>query len=204
MLEVASLPPSIIMAGFRPMTSVQIEADVFTLPLFSWAQTIRRKRGAGMAPKHCRDCGCKINRGSRGRCKACATVGQLRARPADFLETLRKLGSQGAARHYHASFSTVTRWRRELELKPQARMKRGIGQSRPDRGFTPRPVLNNRDMSLVGQAVDYLRRFGSVYRCDASGKAVTKGTHWRRNFAVMTDDDVIQRAERLGWVKVEM
>ena len=182
----------------------QIEADVFTLPLFSWAQTIHRKRGSGIAPKHCRDCGCLINRSSRGRCKPCATTGLKRARPADFLETLRKLGSQGAARHYRASLGTVTRWRRELELKPQARMKRGIGQSRSDRGFMPRPLLQNRDMSLAGQAADYLRRYGSVYRCDDLGKPMAKGSHWRRNYAVMSDDELIQRAERLGWKRMEM
>lgn len=185
------------------LQAVRIRANVSALPLFAWADTraslIRRARGSKPAPKHCRDCGRPINRSSRGRCKACAHIGLKRECPGDFLAVLRRFGSQGAAQHYRASLATITRWRRELKLEPQARMKRGIGQSRPDRGFTPRPMVQNRDMSLAGQAADYLRRFGSVYRCDETGSPKPKGTHWRRNYAVLSDEQLIARAEKLGW-----
>lgn len=196
---------------FRPcaisLARHDIEADIFTLPLFTWASQpikARRLRGAKPIAKHCRDCGCIINRSSRGRCKPCATVGLRRSCPDDFLPVLRRLGSQGAARHYHASLATVTRWRRELELRPQARMKKGIGQSRSDRGFIPRPLIQNRDMTLAGQAADFLRRFGSVYRCDVRGTPMAKGTHWRRAYAVLSDEELMHRAQRLGWCEVEM
>lgn len=149
--------------------------------------------------RHCRDCGAIINRSSRGQCKPCATVGLRRSCPEDFLFILRRLGSQGASRHYRASLSTVTRWRRELELKPQTRMKVGIGQSRMSPGFMPRPLLLYRDMTIAGQAADYLRRYGSVYRCDENGKPNSKGTHWRRGLSIITDDSLIHRAVRLGW-----
>lgn len=185
-----------------------LEAQSFAdLPLFRWAlanpRKVRRLRGAKPIVKHCRDCGCPINRSSRGRCKPCATVGLRRPVPDGFMSILRRTGSHGAAQHYHASLATVTRWRREIELKPQARMKKGIGQSRTDRGFVARPLIQIRDMTLAGQAADYLRRFGSVYRCNEVGNAVTKGTHWRRGFSVMDDNELIRRAERLGWAKME-
>lgn len=172
------------------------------LPLFAWLMSNPRKGGRPprqtVPLKHCCDCGAVINRSSRGRCKPCAHIGLKRPCPDDLLAVLRSQGSHGAARHYHASLSTVTRWRREMELKRQARLKKGIGQSQPQ-GFQQRPLISNRDMSQAGQAADYLRRYGAVYRCDAVGKPNPKGTHWKRNFAVLTDDEIIARASRLGW-----
>lgn len=159
---------------------------------------MRIRRGKRLA-KHCVDCGAEINRSSRARCKACARIGLKRAIPDDFLVILRRLGSQGAARHYRSSLSTVTRWRRELKMKPQARMKKGIGQSRVDRGFVARPLIVNRDMSRVGMAAEYLSRFGPIYRCTEEGKPNAKGSHWRRGFAVMSDAGMIERAKRMGW-----
>lgn len=163
------------------------------------AKSAARLRKHRREIKRCIDCGTTINRSSRGRCKRCAVVGLRRDCPSDFLAILRSLGSQGAARHYHASLATVTRWRRELEIRPQARMKRGIGQSRTERGFTARPLMVNRDMSRAGCAAEYLRRWGSVYRCTAEGAPQAKGTHWRRNLSILNDDELIHRACKLGW-----
>lgn len=164
-----------------------------------------RKRSKYPA-KHCRTCGTEINRSSRGQCKPCSVIGLRRACPEDFLTVLRKLGSQGAARHYHASLATVTRWRRERGLTPQLRMMRS---SRPtgttghlSRGFTPRPMIQHRDMTTAGMAAEFLRRYGSVYRCDPDGTPNSKGTHWRRFLNVVTDEDLIARAKKLGWNEV--
>ncbi|KUR71191.1 hypothetical protein AQZ52_11005 [Novosphingobium fuchskuhlense] len=174
------------------------------LPLFAWSFAMTnvgaRLRKHRREIKRCRDCGVVINRSSRGRCKRCAVVGLRRDCPADFLAILRSLGSQGAARHYHASLATVTRWRRELEIRPQTRMKRGIGQSRTDRGFTARPLIAHRDMSRAGCAAEFLRRWGSVYRCTADGAPNAKGQFWKRNHTVLTDDQIIARATKLGWI----
>jgi|GEM_PF-6846991 len=184
-----------------------IEFDLAGLPLFSWFAKPARKGGrparATLPAKHCRDCGAPINRSSRERCKPCSDKAQRRSCPGDFLAILRKLGSQGAAAHYRASLATVTRWRRELELRPQARMKKGIGQSRPQ-GFVARPLLINRDTSMAGQAADFLRRFGAVYRCDEAGPPNPKGKFWKRNFVVLTDDELVARAKRLGWMGWEL
>lgn len=60
-----------------------------------------------------------------------------------------------------------------------------------------------RDLTLAGQAADFLRRFGSVYRCDVTGKPNSKGTRWKRNYSVLTDDELMHRARRLGWTPME-
>jgi hypothetical protein len=56
-----------------------------------------------------------------------------------------------------------------------------------------------RDMSRAGMAADYLRRFGPIWRCDSRGTQLSDGAFWRRNMAVLTDDEVIERAQHLGW-----
>lgn len=153
---------------------------------------------------HCTDCGVPISPYSRGRCRKCGYVGLKRAVPDDFHAVLRLRGSQGAAEHYHASLATVTRWRREVGFRPQERARKpsmmGITRSR---GFVERPLMLCRDFTLAGQAADFLRKWGAVYRCDEVGKPNAKGSHWKRNFTVLTDDEIRHRATRLGWKAME-
>lgn len=56
------------------------------------------------------------------------------------------------------------------------------------------------EQSLAGRAVEEcLRRYGPVFRCDATGAALRDGFFWNRAGRVLSDDDVIARAEALGW-----
>lgn len=157
---------------------------------------------ASFRAHHCIDCGTPISPYSRGRCRSCGYKGLKREVPDDFAKVVRVMGSQGAARHYHTSLSTVTRWRREMGMVKHERAKRpsfsGGGTFRT-RGFVERPLMTNRDFTLAGQAAEFLRHYGSVYRCDASGKPNAKGTHWKRNFSILTDDQIVSRAKRLGF-----
>lgn len=52
-----------------------------------------------------------------------------------------------------------------------------------------------RDMSAAGQAADFLRKFGPVYRCDVRGRPLADGFFWRRGSAVLSDDELIERAD---------
>jgi len=207
------VPPGAIQRA--RLTAEQIATAVGELPLWGWFmangkpprrvhRTPRPEDGSPLSYRgnHCTDCNAPISPYSRGRCRKCGYSALVRPVPEDFLAVLRKLGSQGAARHYHSSLATVTRWRRELDLKPQYRAKKGIGQSR-FRGFTERPLINHRDLTMAGQAVEFLRRYGAVYRCDGDGKPNAKGSHWRRNYSILSDEQVIYQATRLGWVQVE-
>lgn len=195
-------------APTRKMRHVRNHPASAELPLFAWVATAKRggrPRSNSQPPaKHCKTCGTQISRYSRGHCRRCGYLGLKRSCPDDFLGVLHRLGSQGAAKHFNASLSTVTRWRRECGMVLHERARRAphpgpMFKARQGFLIIDRP---QRDMSLAGQAADHLRQFGSVYRCDANGKASPKGTHWRRNNAVLTDAEIMARAERLGW-KVE-
>lgn len=153
--------------------------------------------------KVCVDCGVRISPYSRGRCVKCGYKGLVRPVPEDFMAILRLHGSPGAARHYHASLSTITRWRRQIGLRPDARIKKGIGQSR-SRGFVERPLISKRDLTVIGQAVDFLRTRGPVFRCDAHGAPAVHGEFWNRGGWVLSDNDILARATRLGWAPVEV
>lgn len=205
MMQVQNFVGSVAVMALRRKNKRQpCQMDPCALPLFAWVakpdRRTSRRRASSQPTKHCADCGVMINRGSRGRCKRCAVIGLKRAIPADFDAVIRRLGSQQAARHYHASLATITRWRRELGFKPQARMNVSRGpRAKPIHAFVQRPLIQNRDMSRAGLAADFLRRYGAVYRCDDNGKPNAKGAFWKRNYAVLTDDELIARATRLGW-----
>lgn len=156
------------------------------------------------AGNHCLDCGVPISVYSRGRCRTCAYLKLKRPVPDDFIAVLRCKGSVLAADHYRTSASTITRWRRELDLRPHMRAKKRTGPIRRMSAFTERPLVQHKDWSLIGQAAEFLRHIGPVFRCLASGAAAEKGEFWNRNGFVLTDDDLMSRAHRLGWVPVEI
>lgn len=159
------------------------------------------------AGDYCKDCGVPISAYSRGRCGPCADLARTRPIPDDFMIVLKQKGSLGAAAHYRASAATVTRWRRQMDLRPHARaVKRPVNFSarRVSGGFRETPLPNNRDWSIVGQAVEFLRRIGPVFRCAATGAATSAGEFWNRNGWVLSDEDVMSRATRLGWKPVEV
>ncbi|GAA0729926.1 hypothetical protein [Sphingomonas japonica] len=96
--------------------------------------------------------------------------------------------------HFKVGDGTLRRWLAETGVKPR----------RPQVKKAHRPAVTrlckNSDGSLAGRAVEEcLRFYGPVHRCNADGRTNDAGTHWRRGMAVLTDADVIERAERLGW-----
>ena len=180
------------------------------LPLFAWAVMSKsrggRPRSNSQPPaKHCKTCGTQISRYSRGHCRSCGYLGLKRDCPCDFMDVLHRLGSQGAAKHFNASLSTVTRWRREAGMALHERARRGrVGGHQPFVKSASLVVRGpQRDVTLPGQAADFLRQFGSVHRCDEKGKPNAKGKFWRRNFSVLSDEEIMARAERLGWKAME-
>lgn len=159
------------------------------------------RTGAMTAAWQCSDCGRPIAPDSRGRCATCARRGLHRAVPDDFVETLERLGSAGCAAYYRASLTTVTKWRRAKGLKPQFRAKR-VSQGMRVRGRPgggERPLAVKRDWSRAGQAAEFLRRFGPISRCDENRAFNPAGEFWNRNGHLLSADDVVSRAERLGW-----
>jgi hypothetical protein len=154
--------------------------------------------------RQCVDCGAPISAYSRGRCEPCAYLTMRRPMPEDFMIILKRLGSAGAARHYRSSLSTITKWRRDLEIRPNARAKKPTAR----RTYPTKCNINyqHREWTRPAQAAYFLQRFDAVFRCDEHGHVPKKGEalFWYRNGRVLTDDEIMAKAARLGWKPVSV
>jgi hypothetical protein len=56
-------------------------------------------------------------------------------------------------------------------------------------------LSRHRDMSAAGQAADYLRQFGAVWRCTETGRPDPAGKCWRRGSAVLSAAEIVERAD---------
>ena len=56
-----------------------------------------------------------------------------------------------------------------------------------------------RSQGVADMAAQHLRRDAPVFRADADGKANPKGKCWRYGNTVLTEDEMIAKAERKGW-----
>lgn len=63
----------------------------------------------------------------------------------------------------------------------------------------PGRIPTGGDGSLASRAADFLRPLCPVYRCDAVGNPLPDGAFWLRGRAVLTDDELIERARVRGW-----
>lgn len=124
--------------------------------------------------------------------------------PADFAECWATMSQVDLAQHYGHCIATINNWVKHLGLKrvrakappkPVSSMTWAANRSH-ERVTTQRHL---RDTSKVGEAVDYLRRYGPVWRCNDRGGASIGGKFWRRGSAILTNAEVIERAERLGF-----
>lgn len=55
------------------------------------------------------------------------------------------------------------------------------------------------DGHYAPQAVDFLRRFASVYRCDEAGAPDSGGSHYRYGNMVKSPKEFVELARRKGW-----
>jgi hypothetical protein len=130
--------------------------------------------------------------------------------PADFVTLYQTMTLEQLRKHYDRGWLCIKRWEKETGAtrppkpakpakQPAVRLVKATKASstplRPN-AFQNVPVDRvQRDMSPVGQAADYLRRFGPVYRCDVKGRPLADGFFWRRGTAILTDQDLIERAD---------
>jgi hypothetical protein len=120
--------------------------------------------------------------------------------PPDFARVAPTKTRYMLALHYRRGVGTIDRWCAEARVSPRPGQGRGTPVrivSGSDRAFSP-VEKPHRDLSPAGRAVDFLRRFGPVTRCDAEGRHDAEGTHYRRGAFVLTGDELIARALRLG------
>lgn len=123
--------------------------------------------------------------------------------PADFATWALGKSLRAISEHYGMSSEAARRFRVEAGIEaPPVGFHRQPASPAPLITYAymaaplNRPV---RDGSRAGMAADYLRKFGAVFRCTAMGAADAKGSHWRRGSAILTDAEIIQRAEYNGW-----
>ena len=145
--------------------------------------------------------------------------------PADFEELWPTMSRDKLARHYKRSENIITAWTKERGLsrprgitlaylasvgnpkEPRAPKPRKSRAKPKVPGKTPwttsgghraQEIMVQRDMSPVGLAVEYLRMFSAVYRCNAEGRPdPIAGKFWLRGHTVLTDADIIERADWL-------
>ena len=186
------------------------------------------KRGPKPSGGTCVDCGVKcFKRATRCRpCSGIARAGIARSKqdreaplPADFAKVAATRTIFELRKHYGKGERTIKRWLNEAGIE-RSRASRFGGRELPPRPVKaetpsprkatapravwrqpgPRPLPDHRDNSRAGLAAQYLQRFGPVVRCDEKGALTPKGTHWLRGGRfILTDDEIIARAERNGW-----
>lgn len=131
----------------------------------------------------------------RKECGVPGTDGAFKATPvpADFAQRVRGLTASQAAATYGRGVVLVRRWAEEVGVTFKPSPRGFAGNSSPVR------IESKRDMSRAGRAAEFLQRISFVYRCDAKGGPDKEGAFWRRGSFVLTDAEIIERAERLGW-----
>lgn len=126
--------------------------------------------------------------------------------PADFMANAAVMTERQIREHYGRAVATIRKWCAATGVKPRP-AARGFAVTKqsfqprlvPNRA-TAKPLVAYKDPSRAGEAAEYLRHFGPVFRCTPTGKQDPNGTHWNRGGrTILTDDELIGRAERNGW-----
>lgn len=85
-------------------------------------------------------------------------------------------------------------------VKARAR-KLGLGSMRP-RGvpqLATSRLSGERTYGRADAAAQHLQHYASVYRCDVEGHADHKGGFWRYGNIILTEPELLAKAERKGW-----
>lgn len=141
---------------------------------------------------------CGIDRGS-------LPTSNKRAVPADFADRAAEMHRMALCDHYNADDGIVRRWIKESGIEPirwvppvsqrTARQMRLSGGKRASLSL----VVTTKAVRTWGEADDAankLRKFGPVSRCDEDGKFNICGKFWRVGRVVLSDAEIIERANR--------
>lgn len=115
--------------------------------------------------------------------------------PEDFEETARRMTANALKDHYRRSGNTILRWIAETGVTPPAGARKLVQFIRPanNKQYTG----DYREDSEAGRAQYDLQRDGwTVYRCNDTGRQSQGGKFWRCGRNIVTDAELIERAER--------
>lgn len=115
-----------------------------------------------------------------------------RKMPEGFAGRAKTMTRSQLCAYYSCSYKTLARLIREADVEPMS-----YNRARP-RKMMPIDTVKP-SLSYAGEAAEYLKRWGAVTRCNEAGRFDPKGSMWRRGSAILTDDEVIERAVAKGW-----
>lgn len=131
--------------------------------------------------------------------------------PADLAARCGEMHLAELSRHYGVGYKLVGRWLRQtgLTASPSPHKLAGM-KPKPERtGYRKMSMVAKRaycaSLAPTGSggadalAADYLRRRSPVYRCGPTGAFNPKGGFWRAGMAILTPDELIERARRHGY-----
>jgi hypothetical protein len=131
---------------------------------------------------------------------------KIKQMPADFAEVQQGKSILTLAEHYGCGKLPVSRWLKELGIQRE----RFVSAAPVNTPAKPAHLVRNaymttpvdralKDGSRAGLAADFLRKFGPVWKCNDRGSPDIAGSHWRRGSSILTDAEIIERAQYNGW-----
>lgn len=111
----------------------------------------------------------------------------------DDIRRLKSLYSGHSAQHIAATLGRTVSAVKSMAIK--LGLRRSTGHFAPDRA----PQIRGRCQGHADMAAQHLQRFAPVFRCTADGDADPKGSHFRYGNSVLTEAEMIERAERKGF-----
>lgn len=184
--------PAIIPADFAKWNATEGNPELSKRYGVGFSMLARWRREAGVEARE----RTQEQRGGRKRMET----------PADFAEFARGKSVRELVEHYGISTEAVRRMRNEAGLPPVAAGWARVNAARAKpahlvtNAYMSTPLNRTvKDGSRAGLAADYLRRDAPVYRCRPLGAADANGSHWRYGRVVLSDAELIERAERKGW-----
>lgn len=124
-------------------------------------------------------------------------------RPDNFADIQQGKSILELCRYYGRNKKTIRRWLAEIGVdRAEARRSYATKPTRCARHILPfvaPTTVPARITTDAGRAATFLQHYGAVYRCNERGSPDIVGNRWRRGSAILTDAELIERAERLGW-----
>jgi hypothetical protein len=129
---------------------------------------------------------------------------QLKQMPEGFAELQQGKSIVVLAEHYGCGKLPVSRWLKELGIQRERFVSPAPKPTKPAHlvrnAYMTTPVDRAlKDGSRAGLAADFLRKFGPVWKCNDRGSPDIAGSHWRRGSSILTDAEIIERAQYNGW-----
>ena len=126
-------------------------------------------------------------------------AGQEKPIPEDFERLCATMTRKEIAEHCGVSLHTVSRWVKTSGCVPV----KGVPGPRYTRGKYRNPLklytMDTRRDCRASRAQSFLQRYVPVWRCSETGQFDPKGSHFRVDGIIRTEEEMIARAERKGF-----